>query len=239
MENRTLPKHLTLHEFQCSEDLVEALVTEISHQLDRAIQIRGGATLAVSGGRTPKKVFTLLSRAELDWTRITVTLVDERWVDPGDERSNERLVIQNLLVGRAAFAHFVPLYHADISVQEAAVKASDAINGLHLPLDVVVLGMGVDGHTASYFSDADELSKATDPAVNARVLAINSAVAGEPRLTLTIPVLAASRFIALHIEGKDKRNTLELALQNGDANTYPVRHLLQRSDVNTNIFWAP
>ena len=118
MSDLNMPKNLTLHKFDDRDALAEVFSSEIAHQLDRAIQIRGKATIAVSGGKTPLKMFKLLSQAELDWTRIMVTLVDERWVSADDERSNERLVKENLLIGRAAFAQFVPLYVEGQSPEE-------------------------------------------------------------------------------------------------------------------------
>ena len=167
MTNMKLPKNMNLHKFDDRDALAEVFSGEIAHQLDRAIQIRGKATLAVSGGRTPLKLFKLLSQAELDWTRVAVTLVDERWVDPDDERSNEQMIKQYLLVGRAAFAQFVPLYVEGSSPEEASLQLCQDIVKLPLPFDVVLLGMGTDGHTASYFSDADNLNDATNATTNA------------------------------------------------------------------------
>jgi 6-phosphogluconolactonase len=239
MNELTLPKYLTLHEFDDRNALAEALANEIAHQLERSIQMHGRASLAVSGGSTPLLLFRALSQAELAWTEVSVTLVDERWVSPDDARSNERLVKENLLIGRAAFAHFVPLYLEGSSPQDAEERVGAAINAMPQPLDVVVLGIGTDGHTASFFPDSDALLAATDPFACTAVKAINAKSAKEPRMTMTLPMLTSSRFLALHIEGKEKRQTLEAAMQDGDANAMPVRHILRRKDVFTNIFWAP
>ncbi len=237
MSELNLPKHLTLHEFEDRGALAEVLSSEIEHQLGRAIQIRGAATIAVSGGNTPLKLFKLLSQAELDWTRITVTLVDERWVGPDDERSNERLVKQNLLVGRAGFANFVPFYTSGVEPEEAAFRICHEIVKLPLPFDVVILGMGLDGHTASFFADGDNFDEAVNPAAGLPVIAIKAPSAGEPRATLTMPMLITSRFLAIHIEGEEKRKVLEMALENGAE--LPISRVLERQDVQTNIFWAP
>ena len=237
MSDLKLSKHLTLHEFGDRDALAEVLSAEITHQLDRAIQFRGVATIAVSGGNTPLKLFNLLSQAELDWTRITVTLVDERWVSPDDARSNERLVKQNLLVGRAAFAQFLPFYIEGIAPEEASFKVCHEIVKLPLPFDVVILGMGADGHTASFFADADNYREAIDPAAGLPVIAMKSATAGEARMTLTMPMLITSRFLAVHIEGQDKRETLATALVEGSK--LPISQVLERKDIQTNIFWAP
>lgn len=231
-----LPKHITWHQFGDRQVLAEALAAEIAHQLDRAIQIRGTASMAVSGGQTPLAMFKLLAQAELDWTQVTLTLVDERWVSPDSERSNERLVKQNLLVGRAAFAKFVPLYLDGGSPEVASGFVSQEIVKISLPFDVVVLGMGIDGHTASFFQDAENYSELISPTAEMPVMPVISSSAGEPRLTLTMPMLATSRFMALHIEGEEKRHAVEGVLKGDDL---PIRHILERADIGTNIFWAP
>jgi 6-phosphogluconolactonase len=239
MNDLNMPKNLTVHKFDDRDALAEVFSSEIAHQLDRAIQIRGHATIAVSGGQTPLKMFKLLSQAELDWTRVTVTLVDERWVSPDDERSNERLVKENLLVGRAAFAHFIPLYVEGRSPEEASLKLCQDIVKLPLPFDVIILGMGTDGHTASYFSDADNLSDAVNPVASMPVVAINSVSAGEPRITLTMPMLMTGRFIAVHIEGQNKWETISRALDSDNDDYLPIRHVLDHKEVAKNIFWSP
>lgn len=239
MTDLKLPKNMNLHKFDNRDDLAEVFSSEIAHQLDRAIQIRGKATIAVSGGQTPLKLFKLLSQAELDWTRVAVTLVDERWVGPDDERSNERMVKQNLLVGRAAFAQFAPLYVDGSSPEKASLQLCQDIVKLPLPFDVVLLGMGTDGHTASYFCDADNLVDATNPDASMPVVAINSVSAGEPRVTLSLPMLITGRFIALHIEGQEKWETFIRALDNDNDADLPIRHVINRSEIMKNVFWAP
>lgn len=235
----SLPKHLSLHMFENREELVKALTKEISHQLDRANQIRGKASIAVSGGRTPKNLFSNLSQTEVDWTRTTLTLVDERWVATDNRRSNERLVRDNLLVGRAAFASFVPFYRDDLSAADAEASVEQSFSQIPLPLDVVVFGMGIDGHTASWFGDGDNFEAATDLQSARNVISMRSASAEEPRMTLTLQTLIAARYRALHIEGEEKLATLARALQDGDADQMPVRHILQQSKIETGIFWAP
>ncbi len=234
-----LAKHMTLHQFEDSDTMAEALASEIAHQLGRSIQIRGHAVMAVSGGKTPTKMFKALSQAEIDWTDVTITLVDERWVDIEDTRSNAKMVSENLLVGRASFARFVPFFQSGQTAQQAEAEIGMIIDRLSKPFDVVVLGMGRDGHTASWFSDADNLAEATSPRTNLAVKAMHSKNAGVTRITLTLPLLIASRFLALHLEGAEKRSVLEQALANGDANRLPIRHVLQNRSQELNIFWSP
>ena len=158
--------------FTAREELAETLARDVADELIRAIAAKGKATLAVSGGATPKLFFDKLSRAELSWARVTVTLVDERQVPESSERSNARLVRKHLLQNKAAAAKFVPLF-------------DNAEAGKTSPFDVAVLGMGSDGHTASFFPGADRLAEALDSDTPQRLIEISAPGAGEPRLTFT------------------------------------------------------
>ena len=198
--------------FSTREDLAAELAATVADRLRAAIEEKGGATLAVSGGTTPALFFAALSHKDLDWTKVIVTLVDERFVPPSSERSNERLVREKLLTNEARLARFVGLYSDAADVDEAARRAEAGVALLGSTLDVVVLGMGTDGHTASFFPDAPNLAALTDVAQKRRVLAVHAPSGGEPRLTLTMPLIANARFLALHIEGDAKREALDRAL---------------------------
>ncbi len=198
--------------FATREDLAAQLAADVADRLRAAIKAKGGATLAVSGGTTPGLFFEALSHKDLDWTKVIVTLVDERFVPPSSERSNERLVREKLLRNEARLARFVGLYSDATDVDEATRRAEAGVALLGSPLDVVVLGMGTDGHTASFFPDAPNLDDVTNPSQARRVLSVDSASSGEPRLTLTMPLIANARFLALHIEGDAKREALDRAL---------------------------
>ena len=205
--------------------LADALANDVADELRRAIAAKGKATLAVSGGSTPKLFFDKLSEIDLPWQRVTVTLVDERLVPESSERSNARLVREHLLRNKAAAAHFVPLF------ENAAADSS-------LPFDVTILGMGSDGHTASFFPKADRLKEAIDSGTSRRLIEITAPGAGEPRLTFTLPVLEASGRLALHIEGADKKQVLDKALTDGPEEDMPVRAIL-RSATPMTLYWCP
>jgi 6-phosphogluconolactonase len=228
---------ISMHEYADGTALAQGLATFVGAQLREAVTSRGAASLAVSGGRTPTRFFTALSGLDLPWDRITVTLVDERRVPPDAERSNERLVRAHLLQGKATAAPFVGLYrggadeHADRDLAEAALGA------VRWPLTVAVLGMGDDGHTASFFPDGDHLAACLDPAGTRRVETMRAPAAVEPRLTLTLPALLSARSIALHIEGAGKRAVLDQARQPGPEAALPVRSVLSRAPVE--VFWCP
>ncbi len=122
-----------MHIFENPSALAEALADDVGARLAAAIAARGTASLAVSGGSTPKAFFRSLSRRELDWSKVTVTLVDERFVPPENDRSNHRLVADNLLKDGAAEARFVPLYQAAETAEAAAAIASGRTASLGAP----------------------------------------------------------------------------------------------------------
>jgi 6-phosphogluconolactonase len=211
--------------FEAREALAETLARDVADELARAIEAKGRATLAVSGGTTPKLFFEKLSMIDIPWSRVSVTLVDERQVPESSERSNARLVRQHLLQNKAAAARFVPL-----------VDNPDAEN---IPaFDVAVLGMGNDGHTASFFPGGDTLAEAIDAETRKRLIAITAPGAGEPRLTFTLPVLAQAGRLALHIEGAEKKQVLKQALAEGPQEDMPVRAVL-RGPAPVTLYWCP
>jgi 6-phosphogluconolactonase len=232
---------ITTERFSDAQALAAALAARVADNLRDAIASRGYAVLAVSGGSTPKHFFAQLSHAELDWSKVSMTLVDERWVPESSERSNARLVKDALLKHHAAAARFVPLYQADAATPEAGLVAlRTRLGELPTRFDVVILGMGNDGHTASFFPGADRLAEALDLHGTARVLPINAAGAGEPRITFTLPALLDTGALYLHIEGEAKRELLDAAtLGQGAAAGYPIRAVLTQTRVPLRVYWCP
>ncbi|MFT4198950.1 MAG: 6-phosphogluconolactonase, partial [Pseudoxanthomonas sp.] len=202
--------------------------------LREAARARGRASLAVSGGSTPARFFERLAQIELPWSQVVVTLVDERWVDETSPRSNAVLVRHHLLQGPAAAARFLPL-HREVPAPEDALAALEHELAPLLPLDVAVLGMGEDGHTASFFPGGDHLAAALDPHAGARVLPMRAPGAGEPRITLTLAVLAQARELFLHIEGQAKAQVLEQAA----ARHLPIAAALAAATRPVQVWWAP
>jgi 6-phosphogluconolactonase len=224
--------------FAGKDELALALADAVATDLKAAIAARGAGTLAVSGGSTPARFFAELGRRiDVEWSRVTITLVDERWVDEGSERSNARLVREKLLSGVAAAARFVPLYQGGEAPTAASVgQASAAIAALG-PLDAVVLGMGSDGHTASFFPGGDTLGHALT--AEGPVVDIRAPGAGEPRVTLTLARILAARSLYLHIEGDEKLRVLDEALSPGETGDMPVRAVLHQDKKPVTIFWCP
>lgn len=226
------------HEFTDRLGLADTLARQVASQLHSAIKARGKATLAVSGGGTPKVMFAVLAEQEIDWSKVTVTLVDERWVDTDSDRSNARLVAEHLLHHEASKATFLPLFdraHKD-DVDAALAGVGQRVEALGLPFDVLILGMGGDGHTASFFPGGDHLAEALDPNGTATVLSMRAEGAGEPRITLSLPRVLDTRALYLHIEGQDKKDVLEQALAGHD---FPIRSVLTQDRVPVDVYWAP
>lgn len=219
--------------------LARALAVHVAEALRKRSAKNGSAALAVSGGRTPTRFFEVLSNAPIDWTRITVTLVDERWVPESSDRSNAALVRRHLLKGAAQAARFVPLHTDGPSPEDGIAAAEKAVSALPLPFAAVVLGMGDDGHTASFFPHGSGLRGAIDPQSSALLAAVRAEAAGEPRITFTLPPLLAADALFLHIEGAGKRAVLDRALEDGPVEDMPIRAVLRHSPRPLDVLWCP
>ncbi len=222
---------MELIEYPDRDLLMLGLADRLTGDLAEALRRNEQVSFSVPGGTTPGPVFDVLSEQALDWDRVSIILNDERWVGEDSPRSNTALIRRRLLVSRAAAARLIPLY-ADAPAPED--RLADLIAGVtpHLPLSVLLLGMGADMHTASLFPGADHLAEAlADDAPP--LMALRAEGAGEPRVTLTAPVLAAAMSIHILITGADKRAALERAAHL-PALEAPVRCVLGQATVH----WA-
>jgi 6-phosphogluconolactonase len=226
------------HEFPDGAALAPAFAQWTANLLQKGVDERGEAVLIVSGGNTPKRYFAALAQRPIDWARVTITLADERCVADDSPRSNARLLRENLLRDHASAARFAPLADSRLSPDQELAAARARIADLPLPADLVVLGMGDDGHTASWFPGADNLTEAIDPGARNLVLPMRAPGALEPRLTLTARVILRARALALHIEGADKLTTLARALAEGPVEAMPIRAALRGASDRLTIFSA-
>jgi 6-phosphogluconolactonase len=220
------------HRFGSTAGLDEALAGHLARRLAADIGDYGQASLALSGGSTPAGMFRQLSRCELDWAKVWLTLVDERCVAKDSPDSNERLLRQELLQHRAAAARFIGMAAAGAAGLDAL---GEEIAAIPRPFSAVVLGMGGDGHTASWFPQAQNLTALLDPANPADVALTDPVTAAHRRLTLTLAAVLDSREIVLHITGEAKRAVLESACARG----YPVAAVLEQNLSPVSIWWAP
>lgn len=222
---------MKLVEYPDRDMMMIALAGKIAGQLGEALRAEGRASLCVPGGTTPGPVFDMLSAVELDWSNVAVFLNDERWVGQDSPRSNTRLLRQRLLIGKAAAARLVPLYAPTETPEEALGDLAEGLRP-HLPISVLLLGMGADMHTASLFPGADLLDRAL--AEDAPILLpMRAEGAGEPRITLTAPVLRDAMHTHILITGAEKRSALERA-EGLPATEAPVAAFLG----NATVHWA-
>jgi 6-phosphogluconolactonase len=203
----------------------------IAGELAAFLRRDGKASLCVPGGTTPGPIFDTLSGVDIDWANIAVFLNDERWVGEENPRSNTGLLRERLLTGRAAAATLVPLY---TPAEEPEDVLDDLEKGLmpHLPISVLLLGMGADMHTASLFPGADRLATAMS-ADAPPLMALRADAAGEPRITLTAPVLRAAMHTHILITGAEKRRAIERAAHLNEMEA-PVKCVLGQATVH----WA-
>lgn len=228
-----------IHTFENGAALAEGLADRVAAALSAAIATKGEATMAVSGGSTPKAFFEALSSRRLDWNKVKITLVDERFVPEDNPRSNHLLVKTHLLKNEAAATDFVPLYRPEATIEQAAVTASGIVPGMTKALDVAILGMGGDGHTASFFPGGDHLAASLDLSKPRRVMTMEAPGAGEARLTLSFSALHDAGLLVVHIEGAEKKAVLDKALSGHDEAEMPIRAVLERASTSPDIYWAP
>lgn len=221
---------MDLIEYPDAEMMMMRLADVLASQIKQALLTHDRASLAVPGGTTPGPIFDTLCAVDLDWSRVDVLLTDERWVPESSDRSNTALLRRRLLVNRAAAAQLIPLY-ADAPAPEDRLADLTAGLAAALPLSVVLLGMGVDMHTASLFPGADQLELALTG--DAPLVAMRAPGAPEPRITLSAAVLNAAMARHIVIVGAEKRAALDQA-QGLDPQDAPVAAVLK----DTTVHWA-
>lgn len=227
-----------VHTFETNAQLSQQLALRIASNLASALMQRGRATLAVSGGSTPQPLFEALSQQPLDWSHVTVTPVDERWVEEDHADSNARLIRQYLLQNKASAAQFLGMKTASASPFDAESAVSEKLAPYASVIDVVVLGMGEDGHTASFFPGASSLARAMDPAGTALCVAVRPPAAAHDRMTLSLAALLRARHTYLHIVGPAKQDVLRRAREPGDVALLPIRALLHSDALALDIYLA-
>jgi 6-phosphogluconolactonase len=215
-----------------------ALAQAIARVLNSSIRNNGSASLAVSGGKSPIGMFTALSTAPVDWSKVTLTLVDDRWLPPSHQDSNEALLKTHLLVNEARAAKFLGLYSDYASPEAGIADVRSRLSTLAPVLDVVVLGMGNDQHTASLFPCSREAKAGLDPHCGDAFLAVNPSSAPYPRISMSLPRIVATSALFLHIVGSEKRRVLESALADSSA-TSPIAQVLSAGRDVAEVFWCP
>ena len=231
--------NVELKRFTNAQALESEVAGNIAAHLARAINARGHATLRVSGGHSPAGLFEQLHAQPLDWSRVSIALVDERWVEPTDPASNERFLRETLLRDRAASAHFVGLKNAAPSPDLGAAAAWETAGHIPTPADVTVLGMGDDGHMASLFPGSPNLESALDLAATAGYVGMRAPTAPQARLSLNLKALFDTRRVLILMLGESKLRTFAAACGAGPVEEMPVRAMLRQRQVPVEVVWAP
>lgn len=186
----------------------------IAEKLNYAVKTKGFASFVVSGGSSPLKIFEELSNIDILWSKIQITLVDDRLVDTNNIYSNEKLINDYLLINKAKLAQFIPLTEKIITK-----------NIIKTPFDINLLGMGVDGHFASLFPDMINDFNAFDLKAKPDIFKISSH--GDPflpRITMNLSLILKSEFIILLVKGSKKESILDVSLND---KSFPIHYLLK------------
>lgn len=230
-----------IHQVEDPDPLRQAanLAAAIAAQLAEALNQRALASLVVSGGHTPYPMYQQLAQHRLDWSRVLVTLADERWVATDNADSNERHVRASLLRHEAAKATFIGLKNDARRAVDGTSAAWAALAAMPRPFDAVVLGMGEDGHVASLFPDVPELAAGLDAQARPACIAVRPPAAGHARISLNLAALLQSRRIFVQIIGALKRRVYEKAHGAGADKDMPIRAILRQDRVPVAVYWCP
>ena len=242
----SLSTNFTWHEGADAISLAEHLAGEIVVQINNSIAEKGSAVLALSGGSTPKPLFKVLADHDVDWSNVIVTLVDERWVDTDHELSNGAFLTQYLLSELGDNAPtFVPLFNDSATAHQGRTKtlekyceATNSDVSKPRAFDVVILGMGGDGHTASFFPDADNIADLVDPKTNDYLLSCSTATTQVERITWSVPMLLDTSFLALHMTGSSKADVFQQACSDAQATELPIRSVIFQNKTPLNVYYA-
>ncbi len=227
---------MKIEKFDSRDAASRAAAERIAAALERRIELQDKASVVVSGGTTPVKCFGYLSATELDWANVHIVPSDERWVPPGHEDSNERMIRSTLMTSHAANAELQSLYAEDVDVDDRCATLDSEILERPFPFACALLGMGEDGHFASLFPDADSLEDGLAVDTNRLSIAVNTDASPHPRISLTLAALSRSDEIVLLIFGDAKLDVLQRAHDVG--NGFPVSRLLTQKRAPVTVYWA-
>lgn len=218
-----------------------ACAARLTDALAAAIAADGSAFFAGSGGSTPAPIYRRMTSAPLDWSRVTTTLIDERYVPESSDLSNARLLKETLLQGPAAAARFLPLFSEQVTVDRAGLLAARALTAVGRPLDAVLLGMGEDGHICSMFPDNPALKQLLAPNNPPLILAVHrsrsTSAPKEDRLSMNIPWLASAGRVVLALTGARKREVFEREA-GGDPSISPIAALVAARAGDIEVLWT-
>jgi 6-phosphogluconolactonase len=227
-------------DYDDAEEMAAAVAGDIAFIIESAIDARGGCVVALSGGKTPVPIYAKLAQAKLDWKRVTIVPTDERVVPLGDPLSNVTMIAKTFLPKGARVMPIVPTATADY---KAAGRSADALmQDLHWPLDLCLLGVGVDGHTASIFPGPDFDEALSGPNERRALGVMPDPLPSEApvaRVSLSRAAIVSARALLIAVTGDAKKKIIEAAIKQGPSSAYPIGRVLADAELPVDIHWAP
>jgi 6-phosphogluconolactonase len=231
---------LIWHELSDATELANALAHTLHTQTLLPLRNQSKVLIGLAGGSTPMAAYAEFAQAQLPWSDIHLTLIDERFVALSDQQSNERNIAKAFEAVRSQLAGWHGLLHDAECIEQSALLANQELQALKQPMDIVVIGMGADGHIASLFIESDDYQKAMDLNCPEMVLPIrfNNTEGKVNRLSFSLAELLKAKKALICITGDEKRNVLEQSI-NGINSDYAIAHFLKSYQNHVEIFWSP
>lgn len=226
------------YKFDSRDMLFGQLLQDVMSGLSSALKNKSKASMLLSGGTSPGALYEMMSQQTLDWANVWFGLSDERWVAPDHADSNEKLVRKTLLTHKAAEANFIGLKSVAGDIVDGWKDSDQRLQALPRPFDIILLGMGLDGHTASLFPDSADTAVALSESNRMLCHPIRRGEGETPRITMTLNALLKSHETKLLIFGADKWQVYQQARAE-KSDSQPVSHLLHQTQTPVSIYWAP
>ena len=223
--------------FDSRDELVTQLKENVMEALNKGIKVRGNASMLLSGGTTPGPLYQAMSNCDLEWQNAWFAPTDERWVAPDHNDSNEKLIRETLIQNKASAANYIGLKSAPNNPRDGQKETEQKIKQLPSRFDVVLLGMGEDGHTASLFPNLEETEYALNESCVQHCAPISRGNGEVDRMTMTLNCLLNSKNVILYFYGNKKLEVFEQA-KKAKSLTLPVSYLLHQKRTSVSLFWA-
>jgi len=247
---------ISWHSFDSLPEQSLALAHRVADDIKSCLMHKPQATLCVPGGNTPALFLAALSQIELDWSQVNIILNDERWVPLSDEKSNQAMLLRTLESGHAKAANMIAFYPSSdrentnrevflkkfnarylpitdtIADKKAEKKANKKApkNTMSISIDICVLGMGEDGHTASLFPHMANLAQALD--TNAAPALISADPPGkESRVSLNLSALLSAQYHYLLITGNTKKSLIQKVQAKTLPTELPIEHVIEQTSL--------
>lgn len=225
-------------DYDSADEWADAIAGDAEFIIDSAIDARGAAVVALPGGRTPGPVYERLVKAKLDWKRVSIIPTDDRLVPMGDPLSNVTMIGKMFL---SKGARVMPITSDAAADYKAAGRAADArLQDVHWPLDLCILGVGADGHTASIFPGPDFDEAVNGPKERRAIGVMPDPLPPEApvaRVTLTRSAIVSARAVMIAVTGQAKRDVIERAINDGPMSPYPIGRVLADTELPVDIHW--